>query len=164
MERAATMTDNRWGRETMPYAQGEMAEAAKAANPYQLNCQNGIVDLRTGKLSPGRLAPVEYHPGATSSLWDGFLHDATGGDGELEAFLRRACGYSLTGSAKEGALFYIHGLGATGKSTFLETIKAAFGGYAVAADTEARIPEAGKTHKRPGGPMLANLWGRRRAR
>lgn len=116
MERAATMTDNRWGRETMPYAQGEMAEAAKAANPYQLNCQNGIVDLRTGKLSPGRLAPVEYRPEATSSLWENFLQDATGGDGELAAFLRRACGYSLTGSTREAVLFFIHGPGATGEA------------------------------------------------
>ena len=136
-------------------------------DPHLLNCLNGILDLRTGQLSPHRreallshLAPVEYHAGATSSLWENFLRDATSGDGELEAFLRRAVGYSLTGSTEEEVLFFIHGPGAAGKSTFLETVKAAFGDYAEAVDVETLMLRNGAGGPRP---EIARLDGRRLA-
>lgn len=144
-----------------------IAPAHLDADPYLLNCQNGILNLRTGGLSPHRreallshLAPVEYHPEAASSLWDNFLRDATNGDGELEAFLRRACGYSLTGSPEEEVLFFVHGPGAAGKSTFLETVKAAFGDYAEAVDIESLMKRTNTGGPRP---EIARLEGRRLA-
>jgi len=144
-----------------------IAPSCLDADPYQLNCQNGILGLRAGKLSPHRreamlshLAPVEYHPEATSDLWENFLRDATNGDGELEAFLQRACGYSLTGSAEEEVLFFVHGPGAAGKSTFLETIKAAFGDYAEAVDIETLMKRTNTGGPRP---EIARLEGRRLA-
>jgi len=150
----------------------EAARGANKADPYQLNCRNGVLSLRGGVASPGGWddllsysSPVEYHPEATSDLWENFLQDTTGGDRELAAFLRRACGYSLTGSVKERVLFYIYGPGATGKSAFIETFKAVLGGYAVAVDTEALVfdSRAVISRRKPGGPMLAHLEGRRLA-
>ena len=54
----------------------------------------------------------------------------TAGDAELQAFLQRACGYSLTGLTVEHALFFLYGTGANGKSTFVETLRGIMGDYA----------------------------------
>jgi putative DNA primase/helicase len=111
---------------------------------WLLNVNNGTIDLRTGQLREHRredlltkLAPVDYTPGAHSALWERFLRDVTGGDEALIAFLQRAVGYSLTGSTEEEVLFFVHGPAASGKSTFVEAVKAILGGYAMTADFEA---------------------------
>jgi putative DNA primase/helicase len=103
---------------------------------WYLNCHNGVVDLRTGnlidhdpKLMQSKIAPVIYEPHADQTLWLRFLSDATGGDEELMAFLQRAAGYSLTGSVREEVLLFVHGPGAAGKSTFLESLRCAYGDY-----------------------------------
>lgn len=113
------------------------------ANPWLLNCLNGTINLRTGELRPHaredlltKVAPAEYDPGARSELWERFLTESTGGDAQLMTFLQRAAGYSLTGETDEEKLFFVHGPGAAGKSTFLEALKAMFGGYAATADFE----------------------------
>jgi putative DNA primase/helicase len=60
-----------------------------------------------------------------------------GGNDELILFLQRAIGYSLTGETVEQCLFILHGNGANGKSTFLETMARLLGdGYAAGTPTE----------------------------
>lgn len=115
-------------------------------DPFLLNCLNGVIDLRTGELLEHRraymmtkLAPSEYEPGFRHPLWERFLHDATGGDQELASFLQRAAGYSTSGTTREEKLFLVLGPSATGKSTFLEALKAALGDYSYTADFEAFI-------------------------
>jgi len=119
------------------------------ADPLLLNCENGTIDLRTGEIRPHnradlitRLAPVRYEPAARFDLWERFLDDVTAGDGEFRDFLQRAAGYSLTGSVREEVLFFVHGPGGSGKSTFLEALKATFGDYARVADFESFIQRA----------------------
>jgi putative DNA primase/helicase len=114
------------------------------ADPFLFNCANGTLDLHTGRLREHRredlitkLSPVIFDMQARSDMWELFLRDATGGDAELEKFLQRAAGYSLTGDTREEVLFFIHGPQAAGKSTFMETIKAALGDYARTSDFEA---------------------------
>src|ERR1017187_3307914 len=111
------------------------------ADPFLLNCVNSTVDLRTGELRPHRradlitrLCPVQYDPAAHSPLWDRFLEEATGANREVGQFLQRAVGYSLTGATSEEVLFFVHGPGGSGKSTFLEAIKAVLGEYGKSAD------------------------------
>gem|GEM_PF-649413 len=106
-----------------------------------LNVANGTLDLRTGELRPHdradwltRLAPVVYDPDAACPLWDAFLHRVMGGNERLIAFLQRAVGYSLTGQTNEQVLFLLYGVGANGKSTFLETVRALTGDYSTTAD------------------------------
>ncbi|MDI1437469.1 phage/plasmid primase, P4 family [Polyangium sorediatum] len=113
------------------------------ADPWSLCCLNGVVDLRTGKLRPHRredlitrLAPVVYDPAARSELWETFLHDVTGGDRELAGFLGRAVGYSMSADTSEEKLFFVHGPAASGKSTFLEAVKATLGDYGTTSDFE----------------------------
>ncbi|MGO9976814.1 MAG: phage/plasmid primase, P4 family [Solirubrobacteraceae bacterium] len=115
------------------------------SQPWLLNVLNGTLDRRTGDLREHRrddlltkLAPVNYDKQAASPLWSSFIAEITGGDGDFTAFLQRAVGYTLTGDVGEEVLFFAHGPAATGKSTFLEALKATLGGeYAVAADFEA---------------------------
>ena len=135
------------------------------ANSFALNCANGTVDLKTGELRAHRpadlitrLAPVNYDGDARSELWERFIAESTSGDPELQEFIRRAAGYSLTGSVREEVLFFVHGPEASGKSTYLETLKAAFGDYAKVADFESFIA------RRDAGAIrndIAELAGRR---
>jgi putative DNA primase/helicase len=125
-------------------------------DPMLLTVANGTVDLRSGLLREARrddlitkLAPVTYRMGASSAVWDRFLASATGDDVELQAFLQRAAGYTLTGRTSEEVMFLIHGAGATGKSTFLEALISVLGDYAATADFETFL-------KRPGAGGVRN--------
>jgi putative DNA primase/helicase len=103
---------------------------------YLLNCQNGTLDLRTGKLHPHertqlitRIIDIEYDPDAKTKIWEGFLNRIFDGKKDLIEFIQRAIGYTLTGSIKEQCIFILHGIGKNGKSTFIETIRSIFGDY-----------------------------------
>ena len=105
-----------------------------------------------------RLCPVQYDPAARSPVWDRFLEQATGSDRDVSKFLQRAIGYSLTGATTEEVLFFVHGPGGSGKSTFLEAIKAVLGEYGKSADFETFIS------RRDAGTIrndIAELAGRR---
>lgn len=108
-----------------------------------LNCNNGIVDLRTGKLRPHnrellitKIINVSYDPSAECPQWLSFLEKIMNGNQEILKFIQKAVGYSLTGLTKEQILFILHGKGANGKSTFLNTINDLLGNYAVNTPTD----------------------------
>jgi len=77
---------------------------------------------------------VIYDPAASCPLWDTFLSRTMGGNANLISFLQRAAGYTLTGDVREQCLFFLHGTGANGKSTYLEVLRALLGDYAKQAD------------------------------
>src|SRR5206468_7433960 len=106
------------GMVTLAQSEPEISIAADRfdAQPWLLNVLNGTLDLRTGQLRPHsrtdlltKCAPVVYDPAARSAVWERFLHDTTGGDAELMAFLQRAIGYSLTGDTSEEVFFFVYG-------------------------------------------------------
>lgn len=120
-------------------------------DPWLLNTSGGTVDLRTGEMHEHR--PDEYitkttkvGPGADCPLWLRFLDRITGGNSELRLFLQRVTGYSLTGSTREHALFFLYGTGANGKSVFLSTISALLGNYAKTAPTSSFTASATEQH------------------
>jgi len=109
-------------------------------NEWILPVKNGTIDLRTGKLREHRredlatrISPVEYRPDATSQLWASFLFRIMDQKKELVDYLARAVGYSLTGSVREQTLFFCHGGGKNGKSTFLGALLAVMGDYGISA-------------------------------
>jgi putative DNA primase/helicase len=123
------------------------------AHPTLLNVANGVVDLETGALLPHRpglylthLSPVRFDPDATHPLWDRYLWDVTGGDTEMMGFLARAVGYSIQAYNPDRVIFFVHGPGATGKSTFVEAVMAMLGSYAEVApfDTFLADPKSGR--------------------
>jgi putative DNA primase/helicase len=135
------------------------------ADPWMLGLQNGVLDLRAGKFRFAerqdfitKRMSVAFDPEATSPNWLTFIDTITGCDKLLAAYLQRAIGYTLTGSAREEVLFVLYGTGNNGKSTWRETLHVLFGDYAMAADAGLLIER-----KTPGGatPELARLKGRR---
>lgn len=133
--------------------------------PWTLNVKNGTIDLRTGNLYPHRrddlqttLCNVDYIPDATCPTWDKFLHRVMDGDEEMIRFLQRAIGYSLTGDVSEQKLFFLHGSGANGKSTFVNVILSLLGNdYATQAAPQLLV--AGKSDRHP--TEVADLYGKR---
>ena len=112
-------------------------------DPWLLNCENGILDLQTGQLGPHdpekrctRIVSVPFDPAATCPRWEAFLERVIP-DVEVRAFLQRSIGYTLTGTTREQCLFVLYGIGANGKSTFLETLRALWGGYGEQAEPKS---------------------------
>lgn len=136
------------------------------ANRHLLNVNNGTIDLRTGKLHPHsrahritRLVPVDYTPQARCPLWLKFLSEVLKNDPELIEFVKRAVGYSLTGSTMEQCLFFLYGTGANGKTTFLNVMLDLLGDYGIQVDSSILIASRNEIH--PTG--VADLFGARLA-
>lgn len=109
-----------------------------------LNCQNGIVNLRNGELIPhdsnfmmSKITNCEYDPsGKKPERWLQFLNEVTNGDKDLQRYIQKCIGYSLSGSIREQCAYFLYGMGNNGKSTFLDTISDMLGGYASNAQPE----------------------------
>jgi putative DNA primase/helicase len=114
------------------------------SDPWLLNCKNGTIDLRTGELQPHSLADMiikmvnaNFDKGAKCPKWMSFLDRIMGGNVDMINFLQRAVGYSITGLTVEQCFFILHGIGANGKSTFIETLASLLGnGYAAGTPTD----------------------------
>lgn len=132
------------------------------ADPWILNTPGGIVELRTGVLRCARREDyctkiTAVTPGGDCSLWRAFLARITDGNQEFECFLRRMCGYILTGVTQEEAMFFAYGTGANGKSKFLQAIAGVLGDYAKVAPIETFIDSKNQNHPTD----LAGLQGAR---
>ena len=108
---------------------------------WVLNCDNGTLDLKTATLNPynkddliTKICPVSYNEDAKCPKWLEFLNTVLDKKQPLIDFIQRAIGYSLTGSTQEQCLFFLYGVGANGKSTFLEVILGLLNDYAKRAD------------------------------
>lgn len=98
-------------------------------HPNLLNCNNGVLNLQTGELTPHNPSQLftyaintNYNPNADSSPWLQFLTEAVNGNQELIDYLQMSLGYSLTGHTKEEIMYYVFGPSRSGKGTFTETI------------------------------------------
>jgi len=141
------------------------------ADPHVLNTQSGTVDLRTGQLrrhnqrdmitritDAGYVADADLADTAGAGDWRRFLAAITNNDTDLEGYLRRAAGYSVTGTTEEEVLFFALGAARTGKTTFLQTIEDVLADYAGTADFEAFLKKQTGSDARP---EIAKLQGRR---
>lgn len=94
-------------------------------NPDRVNVRNGAIDLRDGSLVPRskedyftHMIEIPYSPAETCPTWLRCLEMWCSGDlGKVE-FLRRWCGYSLTGHTHFAKMLFVYGPGLNGKSTF----------------------------------------------
>ena len=134
------------------------------ADPFLLNCQNGIVDLRTGQLLPhdsshnmSKIAGTNYEPIKKFQLFDKFLELITCGDKELADYLRDVCGMAAIGKVFYEGICMFHGNGQNGKTTFLNAVSRVFGNYAYSINPELLMVQ--KDGKQPLG--IVQISGKR---
>ena len=155
-------------RESITLAAAEdgvgIAPTCLDSDNWKLNFENGTIDLRTGKLAPhdredliSKLCPVVYDTKAECPTWKAFLHRVLDGNEELINYIQRFVGYSLTGDVSEQVLAFLHGNGANGKSTFLNTLQCLLGDYAKQSAPELLLNKKGSDHP----TAIADLKGAR---
>ncbi len=132
------------------------------ANEWLLNTPGGTIDLATGQLRLNDRADLitkitSVAPSGDCPLWLKFLGRVFNGDTGLIAFAQRMLGYSLTGSIRDHALFFLYGTGGNGKGVFLNTWHRIMADYSRVASMETFV--ASKTERHP--TDLAMLRGAR---
>jgi putative DNA primase/helicase len=131
------------------------------ADPWALNTPSGIVDLRSGLLTPhraarfltritavapivhnvdgdiGHVVPTAFGPRDPCPTWLRVLDEATGGDAATVTYLQLLFGYVLCGVVTEHAVGVFHGaLGGEGKTLILNTVAGLMGDYAAVAPAD----------------------------
>jgi putative DNA primase/helicase len=98
-----------------------------------LNVKNGVLDLKTGELTPHNPSqkftyclPVAYNKEANQKQWLDFLAGIGLGD-EMREYIQKAVGYSMTGETREEIMFYLYGKPRSGKGTFTEVLALVLG-------------------------------------
>lgn len=139
-------------------------------DPWLLNCANGTVGLRTGRLREHcredhltKLCPTPYSPDAPCPTWERFLgavfpDPEDEPDRPLITFVQRLLGRCLTGDVSEQILPIFWGSGANGKSTLVNAVLDTVGGdYAMKANADLLMASRGERHP----TELAGLFGMR---
>lgn len=145
---------------------------------YLLNCQNGVVDLKTGellkhdqKLFLTRIAPVNYHADAEHKALDKTLKISFQNDQEMIDYLQKQAGYFIVGGNQDEHLFVWYGPSArNGKSTIANAIARMLGaeqkdqsGYAKSVPVETFLGSKFADDGKAADPNLAALQGVRLA-
>lgn len=139
----ANKTASSHGKEAMIRECQHLDDVPASANMFDsyidfFNCQNGIINLRNGELIPhdnsfmmSKIAMCDYDvTDRQPEKWLKFLDDVTAGDKQLQDYIQKCVGYSLSGSIREQCAYFLYGMGNNGKSTFLDTISDMLGEYA----------------------------------
>ena len=106
-------------------------------DPNLLGCQNGIVDLRTGRLIiqdsslfVSKQCAADFkgidHP--TPDI-DEFVNSIFNGDFHMVAYMQKLLGYGITGLCQEERFIVFYGSGSNGKSVLNKLIKSVLGAY-----------------------------------
>ncbi|MDP1664580.1 MAG: phage/plasmid primase, P4 family [Methylobacter sp.] len=140
-------------------------------DPLKIGFDNAkqILDLRTGKARPAlqsdlitkSLSVDRLGESSKAVRWMQFLAQIFGDDAELIDWVKRWCGYMLTGSTAEQIFIFCFGLGANGKSVLGDILRHILCDYARAIASET-LTES----KRAAGsatPDIAELIGARMA-
>jgi putative DNA primase/helicase len=129
--------------QSKPYLAVGMDELDR--DPWLVNCQNGTLDLRDGRLKDHdpadritKIVPKEYNPQASCPRFEQFLREALV-DEDLIRFVKRYAGYTLTGVTRERLLAILYGFGKNGKTTLVELLHEALGDYSRNTDVETLL-------------------------
>lgn len=143
----------------------EVAADAFDACPYEVNCQNGILDLRTMSLRPHdpaarmtKLAPVVFDASAQCPGWLRFVSEVMLGDQEMTAYLQRSLGLALCGDVSEQVCWCHWGEGSNGKSLLFSVVSQIFGDYAAPIPADILVTTAGERDREK---SVARLVGNR---
>jgi putative DNA primase/helicase len=130
---------------------------------FALNCNNGTVDLRTGKIKAHdpadlitKMIAIDYDPRARAPRWAKFLSEVMTVD--VASYVQRAVGYSVTGDQRAECMFITYGGGANGKGVFFDKIRDAVGQYGSTGRSELLIH---KRYENQNNEDVAMLRGQR---
>lgn len=173
------------GRVTVPAADLD-------TDKWLLGVQNGVVDLRTGKLRQAgrdelvtKHCAVHFDPAAPAPRFIQFVAEVTGdplpvdfdADGkpvpasvgkfrprpDLADYLQRVLGYCLTGSTAEHKMFLCVGAGSNGKNILLDVVQEIVGDYCKTIPPESLMATRQDGDAERPSPVLASLAGARMA-
>jgi putative DNA primase/helicase len=141
------------------------------SDPWALGCSNGVIDLRTGKMRPGRqsdciktVCPTDYRgldKGAPQ--WERFLDAVFNGNGDLVLFVQRLLGYAITGLTTEHIMPILCGQGRNGKGTLIEVLGYVLGPLAGPIQSEMLLEQSRSRSSSGPSPDILALRGRRLA-
>ena len=132
--------------------------------PMLFPCANGVIDLETGRLKPGR--PEDYltksSPVAFSGidepapLWEKSLLEIFNRNEDLVAYIRRLFGYTITGLTNEKVFPVLYGrTGWNGRSLIVETISHVMGDLAGSIPAEMLLsPKFAKSSSSPSSDLM----------
>lgn len=137
--------------------------------PLLLAVANGIVDLTTGKLIPGRpdqyiktASPIPYFADAPEpKIFISFLNEVFARDQETIKYVQRLLGYSLLGKVREHILVILVGEGRNGKGTLLQIIAYVLGPYAGAVKSSLLLDQGRLKSSSAPNPDILDLRGKR---
>lgn len=149
----------------------EMSQALLLAEPTQfdqdpwlLNTQGGLVDLKTGEVKPhdadamcSMICDADPTIPGDSERWGDFLRAVTCDDPELQRYLQVLLGMAAVGKVYQEGIAIFFGGGSNGKSTLCNPISAVLGSYAATIAPEALMATRFREEVRG----LAGLRGKR---
>jgi putative DNA primase/helicase len=127
--------------------------------PMLFPCANGVIDLETGRIKPGRpddylslASPIEWKGiDEPAPLWEKSLLEIFGGNEDVFHYINRLFGYSITGRTEEKVFPVLYGrTGWNGRSMLVETINYIMGDMAGSIASEMLL--ASKQLRSTSGP------------
>lgn len=131
--------------------------------PMRLGCENGMVDMRTAELTPGRptdyvtrLCPVSWSgQGTRAPKWEGMIHEILGEKPEVVRYFHKLIGYAMSGKVTEKLFVILLGEdGDSGKTTIFEILYEIVKGYAAPMPVELLLDQ-GNMAQNPNAPTPA---------
>jgi putative DNA primase/helicase len=175
--RAKALKKLKRAQAVLTYAQAYLRITSREwdTHPWLLACQNGVLDLQTGEVQPGKpddylktAVPTEWHSlEAPAPRFEQFLlelfQDKLTQEGEaLIAFLQRLLGYSITGSTAHHIFTILYGEeGRNGKDTLLDLLKEVLGPLVGAVSNDLFVAQDKLRASGAPTPHLCDLQGKR---
>jgi putative DNA primase/helicase len=137
--------------------------------PMLIGTKNGVIDLKTGQLRPGRpddhirvVIPTEFRSlDEKAPIWEKTLSEIFKDDPTKIEYLQRLLGYALIGNPKEHVMVMFVGAGRNGKDTIMHAVETVLGLLVGPVSSDVLL-EAGKGHNAGAAtPHLMPLRGRR---
>ena len=139
-------------------------------NPYVLCVQNGVIELKRGKLREARrddhctfCAPVEWQGlDAPRPKWEAMVKEILGNNDDAYHYFQRVLGMAMVGKVLEKNFLLMFGEeGDSGKTTIFEILFGVLGGYAAPMPVELLLDSGMPTNPNAPTPAIMDLRGKR---
>ena len=139
--------------------------------PWLFACANGVINLRTGEMDPGRqkdmllkASPVEWQGiDAPCPTWEKTIMDIFSDRQQLVDCFQRICGYAMVGEIIQSVFVVMTGKGRNGKSLIVETINKVMGPMAASIRSEMLLDQFRVPSSAGPSPDIMGLQGLRMA-